>query len=111
MANRFRFFVGMTTKDGGEVTREMLRDLGAAVSLFGGGGFTRFDALGNWEGVDEDSRVFEVISSPRLAHLQSEEAAKRLAWNLARIARQNCVLVTIDRVIAHLVDGDEEKNA
>lgn len=97
MMKRVRFYIGMKTKDYEPVTYEIRKKLELALAAFGGGGYTKTFAFGSWDGRKEPARVYEFIMDV------SHETAQETAAHLAHIAKQNCVLVTLEPVDAYFV--------
>lgn len=95
--NLFRFYVGMQDKMRRPLTQEVRALIDAQFTVFGQGGYTMTLALGVWEGVQEPTRIYDVVVDA------DREEAQAFAARIASISAQYCVLVVELSAIATLV--------
>lgn len=106
-ATRIRFYLGLVQRDGvTPVTPWALAEIRESLGRLGAGGWTEYDGVGQWDGGEEPSKIFEFIVFPPSSAACDDSAqlwaetleaqALNLADLLGALARQDCVLVTIE---------------
>jgi hypothetical protein len=98
---RVRIYVGLTASGGARNLNEREKAIltGKVDAYFDG--FSVFEGQGRWKGVPEPCRVYEIILTEKIdANL---ELVRRLAVELRDFAFQECVLVTLETIIAEFI--------
>ena len=98
---RTRYYVGLSTSDGLEVSREIQDKVTRTVADAYGGGCTCYHAIGYWQGTREGSLILEALSEDT----PERPIPEVLAAVLAQLAEQSSVLWTAERVAGGFVNA------
>jgi hypothetical protein len=94
VTTRYRFYVGLTDRDGLEVERiRYFRAMDVLVEAY-----TSFVAFGVWKGNSERSLVFEILATSD-KDILTEVGVRAVANDLRAAGNQETVMVTIDRSV------------